>query len=202
MHFKLGRKTMSERIQDVMELARIASPGEVTRNTRRNLPWIMGLLAAILIYSVSSTFLMWHLEKVWSLPHTAYFTAINVTTVGFGDVVPATHAGKVLAGVNGFAGLLLFGAFVAAVMIAFQANEDAPLIVLRALPQNNLPERAENEGTANDTADLLDGIARLLRRADEYRGVRNKERASAVRIEILHHEEPNYVSISLMIDPF
>jgi hypothetical protein len=52
-----------------------------------------------------------------------YFTVINVTTVGFGDVVPFTRIGKLIAGFNSFTGLIIFGVLVATLTMALQPRQ-------------------------------------------------------------------------------
>jgi hypothetical protein len=98
----------------------VAAPLEVTHDFRRNLPWFLGLLIMTVLYVPASASVIRFWEREWSFWHACYFTVINVTTVGFGDVVPTTTAGKLIAGANAFAGLLMFGAIVAVVALAFQ----------------------------------------------------------------------------------
>jgi len=97
----------------------IAPPREIWADFRANSPKILMVFCAIIIWTIASSLIFSFLEHATFL-HSAYFTVINVTTVGFGDVTPGTHIGKILAGINSVIGLVLFGAVVAALMMAIQ----------------------------------------------------------------------------------
>lgn len=144
----------------------IAPRRQMVRDFRANLRPILVALALLAVYVVVSSVGISALEK-WSFLHAAYFTVINVTTVGFGDVIAATHAGKVLSGVNAFAGLIAFGVLVALITLAFQPGEftgTASLVRQTAARLNppSVTSQDEDSGTAA-VAGLLDSLGRLLR---------------------------------------
>jgi hypothetical protein len=80
------------------------------------------ILYVVLIYigyiTISSFVIL--LCEGWKPLHSVYFTIINTTTVGFGDVVPFSRCGKLVACVNAVMGLLFFGCIVALVTMSFQ----------------------------------------------------------------------------------
>ncbi|MFA6959020.1 MAG: potassium channel family protein [Thermoanaerobaculia bacterium] len=102
----------------ILELVLAPRP-KVLEDFYGNLRAIALALVVLLVYVLSSSWLAVQFED-WTFLHSAYFTVINVTTVGFGDVTPVTHAGKILAAANALTGLILFGVVVALVTLAFQ----------------------------------------------------------------------------------
>ncbi len=44
----------------------------------------------------------------WTLFNSFYFTSVTMATIGYGDIFPITHAGKILAVIYGFMGAPLF----------------------------------------------------------------------------------------------
>jgi hypothetical protein len=112
---------MSVNKDNVMQLM-VAPAEEVGRDIRKNLPSVLGLLMVTVAYILISSAVIRSLESGWTFLHACYFTVINMTTVGFGDVVPITHVGKIVAGVNGFVGLLLFGILIALFTLALQPS--------------------------------------------------------------------------------
>ncbi|MBD3210635.1 hypothetical protein GF318_04615 [Candidatus Micrarchaeota archaeon] len=57
------------------------------------------------LYLVSVIF--FHFVEGWSFLDAAYFTTMTISTVGYGDIIPVTHLGKVGAIVLVFAGVSL-----------------------------------------------------------------------------------------------
>ncbi len=55
----------------------------------------------------------------WSFFNSLYFTSVTMSTIGYGDIVPLTHAGKLIAMFYGFMGAPLFVWFT---WIAFQSK--------------------------------------------------------------------------------
>ncbi|MEI8618428.1 potassium channel family protein [Pseudoalteromonas sp. B193] len=106
--------------QTVMEL-KIAPVRDGLRDLRRNIRWILGIAVIWVLYTLASSAVIGILED-WSYWHSCYFTLINMTTVGFGDIYPITHEGKIVAGVNSVFGLILFGLFVASITMALQPS--------------------------------------------------------------------------------
>src|SRR5690349_22043991 len=97
----------------------IASSADIKADLRQNKNPIIVVLLFLLGYILVSGVVYSLVEHI-TLLRSFYFTAINVTTVGFGDVVPFSHWGKVLAGLNSFMGLIIFGVLVATLTMALQ----------------------------------------------------------------------------------
>lgn len=108
----------------------VASKPAVMKDLKKNWPMIRFVLACIFGYILFSTLLF----RCFELPQplfsnwpawfrALYFTVINVTTVGFGDVTPQTWPGQGLAMVNSFVGVAAFGFLVASITAALQPSE-------------------------------------------------------------------------------
>lgn len=83
--------------------------------------FISAILIFLLVYSlISAAFFHWIEKKPYF--DSLYFTVINITTVGFGDIHPCKNGGKCLAMLNSIIGLILFGSLVAVVSIALQPD--------------------------------------------------------------------------------
>ncbi|WP_107343950.1 potassium channel family protein [Rhodopseudomonas palustris] len=115
----------------------IGTPVTVLRHMRFNWRWILVALLIIGALILSSATLFEYFEAAAqsaSLPRASpfgwfdsfYFTIINVTTVGFGDIVPKTTAGHWIAIANSLLGLTAFGWFVAVFTIALQPASSRP----------------------------------------------------------------------------
>lgn len=89
----------------------------------KNKLWIIGAFIFVLIWTLISSIVFVKNES-WTFLHAAYFTVINITTVGFGDIVPATRWGKAFAGLNALVGLVLFGLLVSIISLALQASNN------------------------------------------------------------------------------
>ncbi|MFC1769109.1 potassium channel family protein [Nanoarchaeota archaeon] len=75
----------------------------------------VSIFLAILIFLASSTF-FYNYQEGWSYLDSAYFSAATMTTVGYGDFVPVTNAGKLFTIFLMFSGIgiVLFGLSVVA----------------------------------------------------------------------------------------
>ena len=103
----------------------------------------MAFIAAIVMRIVDS-------ENFPTVGLAMWWAAETFTTVGYGDVVPTTTAGKVVGGL-----MMVFG-------IMF-------LSFLTAAVTTSLIRRDEAAGPAQeDTRAILDGIARLEQRLDQF----------------------------------
>ncbi len=71
---------------------------------------IFGVL--LLVWAAGSIF--YHLVEGLSLVNSIYFTAVTLTTVGYGDYTPQTDAGKIFTALYSFLGIGLFFGFAAA----------------------------------------------------------------------------------------
>ncbi len=96
--------------------------------------------------------------------HAGYFTVINVTTVGFGDVTAATRVGKLVSGLNAFIGLGLFGVLVALITLAFQPSEFTGTAkpVSAAEPSSGKDHPPRPQGIDRELQDLVRTVGRFL----------------------------------------
>lgn len=84
-------------------------------------------MAIIFGYTVISTLAFHHWEKLHGLPRygyfdSLYFTIINITTVGFGDITPTTTMAKVISICNSIGDVIAFGYFVTIISAALQPS--------------------------------------------------------------------------------
>jgi hypothetical protein len=119
-----------------------------------------------------------------------------MTTVGFGDVVPTTQQGKLIAGINAFAGLLLLGALVAVVALALQPTSWSTTLTSRA--DAKPPDQAEaskTEVVPHAVADVFDGLSKILRgtRGNDVVSLPNR-----VRVHVEGHG-PGHVHIDVFV---
>lgn len=113
-----------------MELILERNPRQVWAATVGNWRWIAGVGGLALTYCCASATLFQYLDPrglarwdgapVQSFPSALYFTVINVTTVGFGDIRPTSAGGMMLAAANSVFGVVLFGLLVAVLSAAMQ----------------------------------------------------------------------------------
>lgn len=69
------------------------------------------LLAAAAILAVATgTIFMHYIEKL-SWVNSVYFSVVSLTTVGYGDIVPVTNAGKIFVSFYLLAGIGIIAAF-------------------------------------------------------------------------------------------
>lgn len=157
----------------VKPLEMVVQPGRrVLQDLWANRRTAATFLIMIALWSLTSAFIFWVVERdSWRLAHeldnsvvvltfgrAVYFTAMNVTTVGFGDIVPRTGLGEVIAVANALAGLIMFGFLVGAVTAALQPGSEEP-----ALSQTHEEPGRRSEGERSDSVDkIADALARLL----------------------------------------
>jgi hypothetical protein len=106
--------------KDTLQLT--VAPTEVKRNILRTLPWVFVLLIVTVVYILIMSALICEFESDWSFLHACYFTVTNMTAVDFGDIFPLSHGARIIAGISGFVGLLLFGILVATLTVALQPS--------------------------------------------------------------------------------
>ena len=138
----------------------IGPPGIVLRHMRFNWRWILFALLIICIFIPTSATIFEKYEAATqsaqpgALPFgwfdSLYFTVINVTTVGFGDIAPRTYAGHWIAIVNSFFGLMAFGWFVAVFTIALQPASSPPAEVKVVIDPELLLRLLENFSHESD----------------------------------------------------
>lgn len=95
---------------------------------RKELPVLLVAASILFIMVIVSSWGMYLLERgaqpeaFGSIPQTMWWSVITLTTVGYGDVVPVTHLGKVLAGILSLFGIGML-ALPAAIMAAGFSRE-------------------------------------------------------------------------------
>lgn len=91
-------------------------PLRFARALRRALrdPEFRGLFVLVVVTLAAGTLFYWEIEG-WTLLDAFYFSSITLTTVGYGDIAPATGAGKLFTVFYVFTGIGLIVAFVNAV---------------------------------------------------------------------------------------
>lgn len=150
---------------------RVQNKPDIVRDLKANARMAATLMALLIIYSLASSFLFWLFEhsawheaaqendKVTELTYlrALYFTGINITTVGFGDVFPRTGLGEIIAVTNGLCGLVLFGFFVATTTLALQPGNTATIDTTgQSRSQDSEPD-----------VDLVEAVRRLITIAPE-----------------------------------
>jgi len=183
---------------DLMYLT-VAPAEDIRRDVRKNLPWIISLLAVTFVYVLISSALIRAYENHWSFLHACYFTVINMTTVGFGDVLPLTHGGKIIAGVNALVGLLFFGMLVAVLALALQPSGWSA--TLTPSESSNSPESSESSKISeqpmtveNGVAEFLEGLAKIVRIAENRDEVVSREGCAKIEI-ITDGRHPHFVRV-------
>jgi voltage-gated potassium channel len=115
----------------LLVLVLILVPLRLARSVRRSLrdPEFRGLFVLVVVTLAAGTLFYWRIED-WSLLDAFYFSSITLTTVGYGDLAPATPAGKLFTVFYLFTGIGLIVAFLNAVARAAveqrEENRGAP----------------------------------------------------------------------------
>jgi hypothetical protein len=148
--------------QRVMQL-KIAPVRSTVRDLRSNMCWIIVIAAVWVLYILASSAVI-RIWEGWGYLHSCYFTLINMTTVGFGEVTPLTQQGKLVAGVNSVVGLILFGVFVASITMALQPSSFDGTAELKdvAVPESkSVEDEGENEEKIGRLLEAVNGLASL-----------------------------------------
>lgn len=97
-------------------LVAVLIPLRFARAIRRSLrdPEFRGLFVLVVVTLAAGTLFYWEIED-WTLLDAFYFSSITLTTVGYGDIAPATDVGKLFTVFYVFTGIGLIVAFVNAV---------------------------------------------------------------------------------------
>lgn len=188
-------------MRNVLKLE-VAPAAEVRRDIKRNIPWLSWLFVVALLYIIGSSLLIRLWESDWSFLHSCYFTVINMTTVGFGDVYPLTQMGKVIAGINGAVGLVIFGCFVAILALAFQPSGWTTLLTpvygSRDFENELVAEKANH--TESGVPELLEGLAKTIRGTEPYRSDGLEHGRVRVHIYGGGNEKKVFTEIMIYID--
>jgi hypothetical protein len=156
--------------QPVMEL-KIAPVRSALRDLRSNMRWIVAIAAIWVLYTLASSAVI-RIWEDWEYWHSCYFTLINMTTVGFGDVTPITQQGKIISGVNSVVGLMLFGVFVASITMALQPSSFGGTAEFKGVsaPSNNDAESpGSNEEKVVRFLEAVKGLTSLGEESEEQR---------------------------------
>jgi voltage-gated potassium channel len=103
------------------------SPGmrsllEAIRAERRALLACLVILGGLMIVAAAAMHVVEgsaQPEKFGSIPQSMYWAIITLTTVGYGDVYPVTHAGRLVAGITAVMGLVMLSLPVGIIATAF-----------------------------------------------------------------------------------
>ncbi len=177
----------------------VAPAAEVRKDFIRNWRWLLGLLVLFGLYVILMAFFI-HKVEHWSLLHAGYFTVINVTTVGFGDVVPISHWGKLIAGLNGIMGLLIFGFLVAVATLALQPTGwTAALTTNDATGTSEPSAQSEHQRVVTDLASVLGRLGDLIRTTEHHTGQQLNTRKIFIDVP---SDVPGraYISVRIRID--
>ncbi len=128
---------------------------------------ILLVMSAVGIYMVESEI---QPEAFGSIPGAMWWAIATLTTVGYGDVVPITNAGKVLGGIIGLLGIGMI-----ALPAAIMASGFAENIRSRKLRYNRFAKRFLADGV------LDDGERRQLERLRKELGIESDEAVQLLR---------------------
>jgi DNA repair exonuclease SbcCD ATPase subunit len=204
------------RLGELQEM-KVQSTRAIGRDLNHNAKWIAAVLLAALVWCiVSSGFISWFEPEMlraaaakavlgpesksaapgepgfWALAFQAfYFTVINMTTVGFGDLAPVSFWGKVFAMLNAIVGLALFGVLVGLIVMAFQpGTADTDTGHTRLIVEHHVAPGAAgiDEPTAKER-EFHDEIERLRRRIEEIELAKEQLARDNVKLK-LQAEQP------------
>ncbi|EBA17798.1 Potassium channel protein [Roseobacter sp. SK209-2-6] len=105
------------------------------------------IFLSLLIILVSST-VFFHLVEGWSWVDSYFFTVVTISTVGYGNLVPATEIGKIATTILIFSGLGIFAIAIrefAQLQMQKREKQTDWLIAHLGIP----PEDADAEEVAN-----------------------------------------------------
>jgi len=80
------------------------------------------ILSGVITVMVGCGLVIWRIED-WRLDEALYFTFVTGLTIGYGDFSPKHVSARVLALVNGFAGIVLTGLVAAVAVKALNATD-------------------------------------------------------------------------------
>lgn len=122
LSFRLVRLARLVSLLRVFNLQRIvARLKKSVQTVVYNIEYIVLLL---LVFSLVSSFVIWQVETqlggaITSYADALWWSVVTITTIGYGDVIPGTPAGKVVGSVVSFVGIILFTVMVARITAIF-----------------------------------------------------------------------------------
>jgi hypothetical protein len=145
---------------------------DVGRDLWENRIPILFVSVVVLVWTTGFSILYSKAESIgfWNA---VYFTIINITTTGFGDIHPLTDGGKIIAIANSLFGIVLFGTLVAIVTLALQARTSGTVArskKAKASPNETVPPPEEGIHAT------FEGLENLFKAMDKFgigRGVSN-----------------------------
>ena len=190
-------------------LFRIQAAPSAIRDTVSNRYWICGALIAIALWILLSSTVFYFLqcgagETCADFGDSMYFTAINVTTVGFGDISPTNGWTKALAVLNALVGLISFGMLVAIFSAALQPSGFSGSGIVSpsktpAGPAENRKEKVSNDDANPEQAAALRFLASLGELIEGQDRVRHSEIHIRVRANTNTENSAN-VSVHVFVE--
>jgi hypothetical protein len=144
----------------------IAPTEQIKHDFRRNLKPLIITFLIMILYILLSSIIISVFEDHWTFFKSLYFTVINTTTVGFGDIVPLSSIGKTVSCINAILGLIFFGIFVALITLAFRPESYSGSITQTTLEKSAEDENKSNLITKGFTA-LIELLSKNLKDMDE-----------------------------------
>lgn len=133
----------------------INSGANAWRDTIANRNGIVTFLFIIIAMTGCASFLFSIIEG-WKWFDALYFTVIDITTVGFGDLAPATVLGRVLSMAISIFGVVAFGYLIAVLTISLQPSSFSGSGTLDGAEGDN--RVSPPKGTANLLRAVADAI--------------------------------------------
>jgi len=183
---------------DILEF-KIQPTARIAADLRSNRKVILVVAIFIALYIFISAGLYCKVENIKYF-ESVYFTVINVTTVGFGEIHPTNRYGEVIAIVNSIVGLVFFGFLVAAITAALQPSEFIGTVAPKRFPSSN------NDAPISGVDDFFRSLASLVGIAQRQDGITeqsiNNGRTRVLRVHIdrsVGDDELANVDISISI---
>ena len=86
---------------------------------------IQGIIYGLIAWLVVDAAAIAYFEKM-PFADALYFTFVTGLTIGYGDIAPVTHAGRVMAILTGLVGILVTGLIVAVAVYALRQTMASP----------------------------------------------------------------------------
>lgn len=120
--FRLARLARLLRILRLLRLQSLV--GRLRENVRTLITNLEYVVILFLVIITGSAFLMWQVEQksggaIRSFEDALWWAVVTVTTVGYGDIVPATSAGRLVGSFVSLIGVILFMVIIAKITSVF-----------------------------------------------------------------------------------